>query len=298
MKQITHKLKCLLVAPLSAFVWINAFADDNGNSSTDFTLEEEAIYLELGESYQLHVSPPNSDVIWVGDSWFFSVDDNIDDYDEIYSLYPTVAVIDKDGLVTAFKSGATYVYAQSKDGSISKRCRVYVSGKDWTGWSRTWLGKKSESEKKNITMSLSIDGIFKASGTFYGSGVKGNFMYDTDTKHCLFIWFETEDTNPDNFYPQPFSIDYGLTLDAKEYTVYINDNAHMHGQQDKYIKYTLKRGSSIDGTTNAESISTHVTETSVEYYNLSGQKTDTPSGLTIVVTRYSDGTVRTEKKLF
>lgn len=36
----------------------------------------------------------------------------------------------------------------------------------------------------------------------------------------------------------------------------------------------------------------------VTYYNLSGQETETPSGLTIVVTRYSDGTVRTEKKIF
>lgn len=34
------------------------------------------------------------------------------------------------------------------------------------------------------------------------------------------------------------------------------------------------------------------------YYNLLGEQTDTPSGLTIVVTRYSDGSVRTEKKLF
>lgn len=36
----------------------------------------------------------------------------------------------------------------------------------------------------------------------------------------------------------------------------------------------------------------------ITYYNLSGQKTDTPSGLTIVVEQSSDGTVRTEKKLF
>lgn len=34
------------------------------------------------------------------------------------------------------------------------------------------------------------------------------------------------------------------------------------------------------------------------YYNLLGEKTDTPSGLTIVVTRYTDGSIRTEKKLF
>jgi hypothetical protein len=34
------------------------------------------------------------------------------------------------------------------------------------------------------------------------------------------------------------------------------------------------------------------------YYNLLGEKTDAPSGLTIVVTRYNDGSIRTEKKLF
>jgi len=34
------------------------------------------------------------------------------------------------------------------------------------------------------------------------------------------------------------------------------------------------------------------------YYNLLGKKTDNPSGLTIVVTRYVDGSVSTEKKLF
>lgn len=34
------------------------------------------------------------------------------------------------------------------------------------------------------------------------------------------------------------------------------------------------------------------------YYNLSGRRVDSPSGLTIVVTRYIDGSVRTEKKLF
>jgi hypothetical protein len=34
------------------------------------------------------------------------------------------------------------------------------------------------------------------------------------------------------------------------------------------------------------------------YYNLLGQKTTSPAGLTIVVTRYSDGSILTEKKLF
>ena len=36
----------------------------------------------------------------------------------------------------------------------------------------------------------------------------------------------------------------------------------------------------------------------VSYYNMLGRCVETPSGLTIVVTRYSDGSVHTEKKLF
>ena len=46
---------------------------------------------------------------------------------------------------------------------------------------------------------------------------------------------------------------------------------------------------------NKNDIAAHVEQ--IEYYNLTGQKLDTPSGLTIVVTYYSDGIVRTEKKM-
>ena len=37
---------------------------------------------------------------------------------------------------------------------------------------------------------------------------------------------------------------------------------------------------------------------SIELYDLLGRRMDSPSGFTIVVTRYSDGSIRTEKKLF
>ena len=39
-------------------------------------------------------------------------------------------------------------------------------------------------------------------------------------------------------------------------------------------------------------------EIATQYYNLSGQRINAPSGLTIVVTRYSDGSVRTEKRMY
>lgn len=41
-----------------------------------------------------------------------------------------------------------------------------------------------------------------------------------------------------------------------------------------------------------------VKKTVTQYYNLAGRLVDTPSGLTIVVTRYSDGSTKTEKLLF
>ena len=41
-----------------------------------------------------------------------------------------------------------------------------------------------------------------------------------------------------------------------------------------------------------------VTEVKTEYYNLLGRRMEEPSGLTIKVTHYSDGTIRSEKLLF
>ena len=51
-------------------------------------------------------------------------------------------------------------------------------------------------------------------------------------------------------------------------------------------------------TTIVKEILSNNKETETLYYNINGQQIDNPAGLTIVVTRYSDGTVRTEKRLF
>ena len=46
------------------------------------------------------------------------------------------------------------------------------------------------------------------------------------------------------------------------------------------------------------SVSKGYIKTNEFYYDLLGRRMNSPSGLTIVVTRFSDGSVRTEKKLF
>ena len=54
-----------------------------------------------------------------------------------------------------------------------------------------------------------------------------------------------------------------------------------------------------DGTTPIGEIETEQEEIlETQYFNLSGQRINAPSGLTIVVTRYSDGSVHTEKRLY
>ena len=51
-------------------------------------------------------------------------------------------------------------------------------------------------------------------------------------------------------------------------------------------------------SSNVEKVTQGVKEIATQYYNLSGQRINAPTGLTIVVTSYSDGTVHTEKRLF
>ena len=57
----------------------------------------------------------------------------------------------------------------------------------------------------------------------------------------------------------------------------------------------LHYGGSTD--TRVRDINPGVNTISIQYYDLLGRRLETPSGLTIVVTRYKDGTIRTEKKL-
>ena len=54
---------------------------------------------------------------------------------------------------------------------------------------------------------------------------------------------------------------------------------------------------SSSSTTGVEPIE-DVTEVKTEYYNLLGRRMEEPSGLTIKVTHYSNGTIRSEKQLF
>ena len=65
-----------------------------------------------------------------------------------------------------------------------------------------------------------------------------------------------------------------------------------------YIQPNMYMKVVLDSTLVEEKETQPVQVLETKYYNITGQTTDSPSGLILVVTRYSDGMVSTEKKLF
>lgn len=77
----------------------------------------------------------------------------------------------------------------------------------------------------------------------------------------------------------------------------LNESGYVQYAEPNWITgYKIQFWSSGSGINGIEK--TEVSKKSECYYDLLGRRLDSPSGLTIVVTRYSDGSVRTEKKLF
>ena len=71
-----------------------------------------------------------------------------------------------------------------------------------------------------------------------------------------------------------------------------------------YVEYAIPHTTMVyevilwNPTTDVKTVDSEPQETGIKYYDLLGSPMDSPSGLTIVVTYYSDGSVHTEKKWF
>lgn len=77
----------------------------------------------------------------------------------------------------------------------------------------------------------------------------------------------------------------------------LNERGYVQFAEPNWITgYKIQFWSSGSGINGIEK--TEVSKTSECYYDLLGRHMDSPSGLTIVVIRYSDGSVRTEKRIF
>lgn len=251
---------------VSALVIVSLLNLTNAQSDTTqvtlFTLVEQEITLRVGESCQLHVDPADADIKWMADM----------------SPMNGFVTIDKNGLVTALRptstntimGGVTNVGAESRDGSIQKLCKVTVLDQGSLLRDKETFGPTAECEWKDASFSLTNDGVFKAEGAFYGSGAQPNYLNYIVTDQCIFMWFEINyDDSTKMFYPQPFNLELD-NCNAQEYNIYLNNRIQSVESQDKFVKYSISRGSSYNGSTNVDDVKQIVNNGII--YNLKGQK--------------------------
>lgn len=251
---------------VSALVIVSLLNLTNAQSDTTqvtlFTLVEQEITLRVGESCQLHVDPADADIKWMADM----------------SPMNGFVTIDKNGLVTALRptstntimGGVTNVGAESRDGSIQKLCKVTVLDQGSILRDKETFGPTAECEWKDASFSLTNDGVFKAEGAFYGSGAQPNYLNYIITDQCIFMWFEINyDDSTKMFYPQPFKLELE-DCNAQEYNIYLNNRIQSLESQDKFVKYSIARGHSYDGSTIVDDVKQIVNNGII--YNLKGQK--------------------------
>ena len=280
MKRIVSYLILTIIA-------VSAFAQSdttNASGVTKISIVEKNITLRIGESRQLHVDPPSAVIRW-GEMYDLSVN--------------PVLFVDKNGFITALRSGNDVVLAELKaDPNKNSRCNATVSNEGSIRKDRQSYMPVDEVEEKEINFSLTNDGLFTAEGTYWGSGAQTNYLNYIVTDQCIIMYFEIDYSDSTGmFYPQPFKLEIE-DCNAQEYNIYLNNRVQTVESKEEFVRYSIARGASYNGSTNAKGIVSDNKEIATQYYNLSGQRINTPTGLTIVVTRYSDGAVRTEKRLF
>ena len=222
---------------------------------TDFTLEEQNITLKIGESRQLHVNPANAEVIWM-ESWGLA--------------YDPVSIVDNNGLVTALRAGNSIVHVENKGASVMRYCQVTVADEGSVRKDKKSFDPTDECEWKDVSFSLTNDGTFIVDGAYYGSGAQTNYLNYIVTDQCVFMWFDINyEDSTKMFYPQPFNLEID-GCNAQEYNVYLYNRTHvLQSSQDGFVKYAIKRGSSLGNTTNTEHIV--IKNVDDQLFNLKGQ---------------------------
>ena len=233
-----------------------AYAQKDTTQVTDFTIDEQNITLMVGESFQLHVNPANAKVKWISGAWDFTVN--------------PVSVVDQNGLVTALKAGKSYVAVESLDGSSRKQTSVTVLDQGAVRTGCKQFEPTTECEWNDMKFTLTDEGSLIAQGTFYGSGAKNNQLNYTVSDQCIFLWFEIDYSDSTmNFYPQPFTLEIN-DCNSPAYNIYINNRTQVIESNSRFASYSIRRGTSTDGTTKTERIGIKTDDNII--YNLKGQK--------------------------
>ena len=122
--------------------------------------------------------------------------------------------------------------------------------------------------------------------------------YDSNNGDVIYMVAHTDDS-----IKIMYSVDGGQTWEVSRIESIQDKVNDLRQYGDKLLIYTesdvyeISKAELLAQSTSVHSI-TASTQISSVYYDLLGRRVDSPSGLTIVVTRYSDGSVRTDKKLF
>lgn len=223
---------------------------------TAFTLQEDEVTLSVGESYQLHISPADAPVRWM---YFSGVDTNY------------IAVVDKNGLVTALKAGNRAIGVESPDGSIRQYCRVTVVNEGSLRSDRIQFDPTEECEWEDVEFSLTNDGKFSAEGVFMGNGAQPDYLNYIVTDQCVFLWFDINyEDSTKMFHNQPFNLEIENCY-AQTYNVYFRNKTQVLGSQG-FVRYAIRRGSSTGGTTNVQNV---IKRDDDVLYNLKGQRIQT-----------------------
>lgn len=269
---------------------VSAYGLEPGDTTqvTDFTLNGQDVTMHIGESHQFSVTSSGR-IRWVN----------------VWDPFFDVIFVDDNGFVTALRKGNSYVAVESvANPNIRKQCTITVDDEGSLRIGQKDCPPVNEVDETEVQFSLSDNGLFTAEGTFWGSGAQTNYLNYIVTDQCIFLSFEIDyEDSTKMFYPQPFKLELE-GCNAQDYKIYFNNKSESVSSQRAYASYSIARSTlSVDQgqTGNIPSDVLEVPASDIKettFYNLSGRKINEPSGLTIVVTRLSDGKVHIEKKLF
>lgn len=228
----------------------------HAQSNSTFSIEEQNLTLRIGESRQLHITPSTANIRW-DETWYIGLN--------------PIVFADKNGFVTALRTGESVILAELVSNPLkTSQCHITVIDEGSIRKGNKSLPPVDEVEEEKIKFSLTNDGVFTVEGTYWGSGAQTNYLNYVVTDQCIILSFEIDYSDSTRmFYPQPFRLELE-DCNAPEYNIYMNNKVQTVESEGDFTKYSIARGSSSDGSTNANNIMLKREDGPI--YNLKGQK--------------------------
>ena len=278
----------LLTLALTVLLQANAQEQWNAVKVFDFDPGTESVYnLYIDTIDTIHSGPIfcfQTETRTIGKKSLIKTDDNGSVLQTTLNPYKFYTILNGDTLIlkndevtniygetisSCYRSGHEHAYIAASSMGIY----VYEYGRAASNCIRNVMQNK---ERRFIELSAkSLNGLCCGGGVVYAITASNT------------ITLKKEDLSSDE---TTITVEPTKLTGIAEYdgSLYVYSNA------DKAV-YRLE---SAGGITVVKPTQTQIEALQTVYYNLLGEETDSPSGLTIVVTRFSDGSTKTEKQLF